>query len=131
MFFKLVCSRKSYMRWSHELKRYFLMFSLFSTLFANTTWIPKKEIYFQFQLAYFYYYCESHLACFCSKSHYFASSTLNVREYVSAFRVDCDEGWKMKSPPRLGLGTILDLLSQSLTCTGLHTRLWVWSLDTA
>jgi len=106
------------------------MFSLFSTLFANITWIPMKEVYFEFQLAYFYYYCESHLACFCSKSHYFAGSTLGVREYISAFGVDRSGGWKMKLPPKLGLGTILSLLGQSLTCIGLHTKLWIRNFGT-
>ena len=37
---------------------------------------------------------------------------------------------KMELPPRLGLGTILGSLGQSLTCMGKHTRLWVRSLDT-
>ena len=38
---------------------------------------------------------------------------------------------KMESPPRLGLGTILSLWGQSLTCMGLYTRLWVQSLGIA
>ena len=38
---------------------------------------------------------------------------------------------KMESSPRLGLGTMFDLLGQSLTCMGLHARLLVWSLGTA
>ena len=37
---------------------------------------------------------------------------------------------KMESPTRLGLGTILGLLGQSLICMGLHTKLWVQSLGT-
>ena len=37
---------------------------------------------------------------------------------------------KVESPPRLGLGTILGPLGQSLTYMGPHTRLWVRSLDT-
>ena len=37
----------------------------------------------------------------------------------------------MESSPRLGLETILGLLGQSLTCIGLHIRLWLQSLDTA
>jgi len=38
---------------------------------------------------------------------------------------------KVKSPLRLGLGTILSLLGQSLTYMGQHTILWVWSLGMA
>jgi len=38
---------------------------------------------------------------------------------------------KMELPPRLGLGTMLGLLSQSLIYMGPHTRLWVQSLGTA
>ena len=34
----------------------------------------------------------------------------------------------MESPPRLGLGTVLGLLSQSLTHVGPLTKLWVRSL---
>ena len=37
----------------------------------------------------------------------------------------------MESPPRLGLGTILGPLGQSLTHMGPHTKLWVRSLGTA
>ena len=37
----------------------------------------------------------------------------------------------MESPPKLGLGTMLGLLGQSLTCIGLHTRLWVQNLGMA
>ena len=36
-----------------------------------------------------------------------------------------------ESPPRLGLGTILALLGQSLTYMGPRTKLWVWSLGMA
>ena len=37
---------------------------------------------------------------------------------------------KVKSPPRLGLGTILGFSSQLLTYMSPHTRLWVRSLGT-
>ena len=40
-------------------------------------------------------------------------------------------GQKMELPTRLGLGTILGLLGQSLTYMGLHTRLWVRILGMA
>ena len=38
---------------------------------------------------------------------------------------------KVESPPKLGLGTILGLLGQSLTYMDPHTRLWVQSLGMA
>ena len=38
---------------------------------------------------------------------------------------------KVESPPKLGLGTILGLLDQSLTYMGPHTRLQVQNLGTA
>ena len=37
----------------------------------------------------------------------------------------------IKSPPRLGLGTILGLLGQSLTHMGTCIKLWVRNLGTA
>jgi len=37
----------------------------------------------------------------------------------------------IESPPRLGLGTILGILGQSLTHMGPHTKLWVRNLGTA
>ena len=40
-------------------------------------------------------------------------------------------GEKMESPLKLGLGTLLGLLGQSLTYMSPHTRLWVRSLGTA
>ena len=36
----------------------------------------------------------------------------------------------MELPPSLGLGTKLGLLGHSLTCIGMHTKLWVRSLGT-
>ena len=38
--------------------------------------------------------------------------------------------WKVELPCKFGLGTKLGLLVHSLTCIGLHTRLWVQSLGT-
>lgn len=56
------------------------------------------------------------------------SRSVGAREYASAKWTVVE---KNKSSPRLGLGTMLGLLGQSLTCMGLHTKSWVRSLGTA
>ena len=56
------------------------------------------------------------------------SRSVGAREYASAKWTVAE---KNESPPRLGLGTMLGLLGQSLTCMGLHTRLWVRCLGMA
>ena len=37
----------------------------------------------------------------------------------------------MELPPSLGPRTKLGILGHLLTCIGMHTKLWVWSLGTA
>ena len=78
------------------------------------------------------HHCKEYWIPFQMTAHRLKSELRRVgaRECALTLGVDRGEGWKMKSPPRLGLGTILGLLGQSFTCIGLHTRLWVQSLGT-
>ena len=58
-------------------------------------------------------------------AHVIAVPRFFLRVSTSGLGIYCASCGLMESPPRLGLGTILGPLDQSLTYMGQHTRLWV------